>query len=105
MTHYLRACVCRTLEQDSLPATISILTFIPQYLVITISEVMVSVTGVEWAYTESPPSMKAIVNALWVMTTCIGNLIDLIIVSLKVTIFYSETRHFIFLGKLFCRRM
>jgi len=47
---------------------------------------MVSVTGVEWAYTEAPPSMKAIVNALWVMTTCIGNLIDLIIISIKVSI-------------------
>ena len=26
---------------------------------ITVSEIMVSVTGVEWAYTEAPPSMKA----------------------------------------------
>ena len=24
----------------------------------TLSEVLVSVTGVEWAYTEAPPSMK-----------------------------------------------
>jgi len=71
-------------HQDSNPATISILTFIPQYLVLTIAEVMVSVTGVEWAYTEAPPTMKAIVNALWVLTTCVGNLIDLVIVSLKV---------------------
>ena len=37
----------------------SILSFIPQYLVITVSEIMVSVTGVEWAYTEAPPTMKA----------------------------------------------
>ena len=44
---------------DSNPATISILTFIPQYFVMTLSEVLVSVTGVEWAYTEAPPNMKA----------------------------------------------
>ena len=75
------------LHQDSNAATISILTFIPQYLVLTIAEVMVSVTGVEWAYTEAPPTMKAIVNALWVLTTCVGNLIDLVIVSLKVRLY------------------
>jgi len=83
--------------QDSNAATVSILTFIPQYLVITVSEIMVSVTGVEWAYTEAPPSMKAIVNALWVMTTCIGNLIDLIIISIKFSK-YQSVEYFIFAG-------
>merc|ERR1719471_549824 len=58
---------------------------------------MVSVTGVEWAYTEAPPSMKAIVNALWVMTTCIGNLIDLIIISIKFSK-YQSVEYFIFAG-------
>ena len=43
-------------HQDSNAATISILTFIPQYFLITVGEIMVSVTGVEWAYTEAPPS-------------------------------------------------
>ena len=47
------------LIRDNLYLFFSILTFIPQYLVITVSEIMVSVTGVEWAYTEAPPSMKA----------------------------------------------
>ena len=47
------------LIRDNLYLFLSILTFIPQYLVITVSEIMVSVTGVEWAYTEAPPSMKA----------------------------------------------
>ena len=58
---------------------------------------MVSVTGVEWAYTEAPPSMKAIMNACWVLTTCIGNLIDLVIVSLKFTREQSN-EYFIFAG-------
>ena len=44
--------------RDSNAATISILWFVPQYFVMTLSEVLVSVTGVEWAYTEAPPSMK-----------------------------------------------
>jgi len=85
------------LHQDSNAATISILTFIPQYFLITVGEIMVSVTGVEWAYTEAPPSMKAIMNACWVLTTCIGNLIDLVIVSLKFTREQSN-EYFIFAG-------
>ena len=32
---------------------------VTQYFLITVGEIMVSVTGVEWAYTEAPPSMKA----------------------------------------------
>ena len=84
-----------TVHRDSNPATISILAFIPQYFVITLSEILVSVTGVEWAYTEAPPQMKAIVNACWVMTTCFGNLIDLIIVSIKFTPLQSM-EYFIF---------
>mgnify|MGYP000752959479 CR=1 FL=1 len=41
--------------------------------------------------------IKAIVNACWVMTTCIGNLIDLIIVSIKFTKLQSM-EYFIFAG-------
>ena len=48
------------IHQDSNAATISILTFIPQYFLITVGEIMVSVTGVEWAYTEAPPSLDLI---------------------------------------------
>ena len=72
--------------------------FIPQYFVMTLAEVLINVTGikiynfilfyssgVEWAYTEAPPSMKSVVNAFWVLTVCVGNLIDLIIVSIKFT--------------------
>ena len=84
-------------HQDSNAATISILWFIPQYFLITVGEIMVSVTGVEWAYTEAPPSMKAIMNACWVLTTCVGNLIDLVIVSLKFTREQSN-EYFIFAG-------
>ena len=70
---------------------------IPQYFIITLSEVFVSVTGIEWAYTEAPTCMKSIVNAFWVLTTCVGNLIDLAIVSIKFTRIQS-TEYLIFSG-------
>jgi POT family proton-dependent oligopeptide transporter len=48
--------------------------FLP-YLTLTMAEVMVSVTGLEFAYTQAPPSMKSTIMSLWLLTTVLGNLI------------------------------
>jgi len=45
------------------------------YLLITIAEVMVSITGLQYAYTHAPPSLKSLMNALWFLTVSIGNLL------------------------------
>jgi len=50
---------CRTsVTMDSKPNTISILWILPQYFIITVAEVLVSVTGIEFAYSQAPRSMK-----------------------------------------------
>ncbi|CBY14196.1 unnamed protein product [Oikopleura dioica] len=84
ITETASSCVINV-HKDSNSAKLSIMWFIPQYFVMTLAEVLINVTGVEWAYTEAPPSMKSVVNAFWVLTVCVGNLIDLIIVSIKFT--------------------
>ncbi|MGX5689740.1 POT family MFS transporter [Arcticibacter tournemirensis] len=43
------------------------------YALLSASEVLISVTGLQYAYTQSPPSMKSTMAALWLMTTAIGN--------------------------------
>jgi POT family proton-dependent oligopeptide transporter len=45
------------------------------YLVLTMAEVMVSITGLEFAYTQSPRAMKSTVMSLWLLTVFFGNLI------------------------------
>jgi len=42
-------------------------------LVLTASEVMVSITCLEFAYTQSPKSMKSLVMALFLLTVSLGN--------------------------------
>ncbi|MBL0310358.1 MAG: POT family MFS transporter [Bacteroidetes bacterium] len=43
------------------------------YVILTAGEVMVSVTGLEYAYTQAPLSMKSTVMAFWLLTVSVGN--------------------------------
>jgi POT family proton-dependent oligopeptide transporter len=43
------------------------------YAILTAAEVMVSITGLELAYTQAPNKMKSFVMALWMLTVTVGN--------------------------------
>jgi len=43
------------------------------YLIITLAEVMVSITGLEFAYTQAPRRMKSTIMGFWLMTVALGN--------------------------------
>lgn len=45
------------------------------YLVITAAEVMVSVTGLEFAYTQAPRRMKSLIMGFWLLAVSLGNII------------------------------
>ena len=44
--------------------------------ILTASEVMVSITCLEFAYTQAPRSMKSFVMALFLLTVSLGNYLD-----------------------------
>jgi POT family proton-dependent oligopeptide transporter len=46
-----------------------------QYTLMTIGEVMVSVTGLEFAYTQAPKRMKSTVMGFWLLTVSVGNVL------------------------------
>lgn len=48
--------------------------FIP-YLLITVAEIMVSITGLEFAYTQAPRSMKSTIMSFWFLTVFAGNVL------------------------------
>jgi dipeptide/tripeptide permease len=48
---------------------------VPQYLVMTTAEVLVSTTGLEFAYTQAPRAMKSTIMGYWLLCVTIGNLI------------------------------
>eukprot|EP00300_Choanocystis_sp_HF-7_P025389 c27208_g1_i1.p3 GENE.c27208_g1_i1~~c27208_g1_i1.p3 ORF type:complete len:218 (+),score=52.28 c27208_g1_i1:1-654(+) len=47
---------------------------LPQYIVITAAEVLFSVSGLEFAYSQAPQSLKGVVSASWLLTIAVANL-------------------------------
>ncbi|XP_065059482.1 solute carrier family 15 member 1-like isoform X1 [Rhopilema esculentum] len=56
---------------------------LPQYVVITAGEVMFSVTGLEFAYSQAPHSMKSVLQACWLLTVAFGDLLVVIFSEAK----------------------
>ncbi|GFW01969.1 solute carrier family 15 member 2 [Trichonephila clavipes] len=53
------------------PNSIHRLWQIPQYIVMTAAEVMFSITGLDFSYSQAPSSLKSIVQAIWLLTHAI----------------------------------
>ncbi|KAM7407392.1 hypothetical protein PAMA_003222 [Pampus argenteus] len=71
-----------TVAEDIKPNTVHMALQIPQYFFITAGEVMFSVTGLEFSYSQAPSNMKAVLQAGWLFTVAIGNFIVLIVAEL-----------------------
>ncbi|TKS67193.1 Dedicator of cytokinesis protein 9 [Collichthys lucidus] len=71
-----------TVMEDIKPNTAHMALQIPQYFFITAGEVMFSVTGLEFSYSQAPNNMKAVLQAGWLFTVAIGNFIVLIVAEL-----------------------
>uniref|UniRef100_A0A8C7YGI0 Solute carrier family 15 member 2 n=1 Tax=Oryzias sinensis TaxID=183150 RepID=A0A8C7YGI0_9TELE len=52
---------------------------IPQYVLLTAGEVMFSITGLEFSYSQAPSNMKSVLQAGWLLTVAFGNVIVLIV--------------------------
>lgn len=51
------------------------------YVILTAAEVMVSITGLEFSYTQAPNSMKSFIMGLWLLSVSVGNFITGIVNS------------------------
>jgi POT family proton-dependent oligopeptide transporter len=55
-------------------APMSILWQLAPYAVLTLGEVLVSATGLEFAYSQAPAAMKSVLMAFWSVSVTVGNL-------------------------------
>jgi POT family proton-dependent oligopeptide transporter len=91
--------VCASAIQYALDAGVrpSIGWQVPQYFFISAGEVLVSVTALEFAYTQAPPSMKSTIMGLWFVTIGVGSLLTASVASLNV---FSGAGYFVFFTAL-----
>lgn len=78
--------------------TISMAWMIPQYFVVTVGEVLFSITGLAFAYSQAPITMKSVVQAAWLMTTAVGSLV--VVVVAQAQYFTSQVLEFMFFAVL-----
>jgi len=60
-------------------AQLSVLWQLVPYLVLTTAEVLISVTGLEFAFREAAPQMKSSIMSFWLLTVSFGSLLVLAI--------------------------
>ncbi|XP_047993013.1 peptide transporter family 1-like [Leguminivora glycinivorella] len=82
------------------PNSISMAWLLPQFLIMAVAEVLFCVTGNEFAFKESPESMKAVMSAIWMLTEAMGNIL-IIIVTRFMTGYEKETQLFFYTGLMF----
>ncbi|QJD94371.1 POT family MFS transporter [Mucilaginibacter robiniae] len=73
------------------------------YFMLSAGEVLVSITGLEYAYTQSPPSMKSTMTAIWYLTYSVGTFFTTLInvnISNKgfFAYFTGEKYYWLFVG-------
>ncbi|MEK7384660.1 MAG: hypothetical protein AAB262_15435 [Elusimicrobiota bacterium] len=69
--------------------------FIP-YLLITIAEIMISITGLEFAYTQAPRSMKSTIMSFFFLTIFAGNMLTAYVAEINK--FQGASFFFFFAG-------
>ncbi|XP_041986798.1 peptide transporter family 1-like [Aricia agestis] len=82
------------------PNSITMALLLPQYLIISIAEVLYAVTGNEFTFKEAPDSMRAVMTAVWLMTEALGNVLIIIITRLCVNC-RQETQSFIYTALMY----
>jgi POT family proton-dependent oligopeptide transporter len=60
----------------------SVLWQLPQYVFLTAGEVLVSVTGLEFSYTQAPRAMRSTIMSIWFLTVFLGNLLTAAVTKL-----------------------
>ncbi|HEX4386086.1 MAG TPA: MFS transporter, partial [Myxococcales bacterium] len=65
-----------------------------QYFIISISETLISVTALEFAYTQAPKSMKGAIMSFWFLTIGLGSFVTGVVT--RAVSFANLTNYFLF---------
>lgn len=65
--------------------TLSVMWQFPMFFLIMMSEVLISVPGLQFCYTHAPTSMKSVLTAVWFINNALGNLIVVFVSQMRLT--------------------
>ncbi len=74
--------------------TISVWWMALPYFVLTLGEVLFSATGLEFAFSQAPASMRSTITSLWNLTTTAGNFLVVLVVALARDFTAAERFYF-----------
>jgi POT family proton-dependent oligopeptide transporter len=60
------------------------------YFILTTAEVLISTTGLEFAFTQAAGEMKSTIMSFWLLTVAVGNLFVPIITKVKSAVIHAE---------------
>jgi dipeptide/tripeptide permease len=79
---------------------LSFLWQVPQYFILTLAEIGVSTTGLEFFYQEAPPSLKTASSALFLLTTAAGDILGGVLYEVACSVGLGNADLLIFCGAL-----
>jgi POT family proton-dependent oligopeptide transporter len=66
------------------------------YVMLTLAEILVSTTGLEFAYTQAPREMKSVVQSLWLLNSTLANVA--VAIAARLNIFTGSAQFFFYAG-------
>lgn len=63
--------------------SIHILWQTPQFFLISVAEIMFSITGLEFVYSQAPSSMKSLCQSFWLLSVAAGNFVVIVLAKLS----------------------
>jgi len=81
--------------------SVSVFLQLPQVLLITTAEILISVTGLEFSYTQATPALKSCITAIFLITTAIGDLLTGVIYNALDGVVGMATMFVIFAALMF----
>lgn len=75
---------CPASEDGTIPNQVHVAVQTPAYFFIAISEILASITGLEYAYTKAPANMKSFIMSMFLFTNAIGSAIGIALSSTAV---------------------
>ena len=72
---FVTVAMIQTLIDGGGENTVTVIWQVIPYLIMTLAEVMVSITGLEFAYTQAPKPMKSTIMGFWLLAVSLGNIL------------------------------